>query len=120
MIIDLNNYSKINPRNGQFLKGIVPHNKGKKWSEWMDENKQKKVLKNLQRKGNPNIGGNNARKIIGIKNGKFCVFESSKDAERKLSICARNIRTVCHGKRKFAGGMMWFFEESNEWIKFIL
>ena len=66
------------------------------------------------------LGGNNARKIIGIKNGKFCVFESSKDAERKLSICARNIRTVCHGKRKFAGGMMWFFEESNEWIKFIL
>lgn len=89
MIIDLNKYQKINPRNGRFLKGITPHNKGKNWSEWMDPNKQERVLKNLHRNGNPNIGGNNAIKIIGIKNGKFCPFESSKDAERKYFLAGK-------------------------------
>ena len=24
-----------NPVNGQFLKGHIPHNKGKKWDEWV-------------------------------------------------------------------------------------
>lgn len=52
---------QYNPTNGQFLKGHIPHNKGKKWSEWMDGRKRAKVLriakKNLR--GNPNIGGVN-------------------------------------------------------------
>jgi hypothetical protein len=117
MTIDLNNYSKINPKNGRFLKGFTPHNKGKKWSEWMDGRKQKKVFKCLSRNGNPNLAGANAKTIVGVKNGKFCVFESSEDPGRKLGIFARNIRAVCHGKRKKAGGMMWFFEESTEWVK---
>ena len=119
MTINLTERKNFNPFNGQFVKGITPHNKGKKWNEWMDQNKQEQVLKNLHRNGNPNIGGNNARKIIGIKNGKFCAFESSKDAERKLKINSRNIRSCCHKKRKFAGGWQWFFENDNEWIKLI-
>ena len=34
---------KRNAVNGRFLKGHVPHNKGKKWIEWMDMRKAKKI-----------------------------------------------------------------------------
>lgn len=117
--INLLSRSTRNATNGQWLKNIEPHNKGKKWDDWMPKKMQKKVIKNLHRNGNPNFGGTNKIKIVGIKNGRFCPFESSKDAERKLGICARNIRTVCKGQRKFAGGWQWFYENSNEWLNLI-
>ena len=37
------------------------------------------------------------------------VFKDSIDAEKELNICARNIRNVCNGKRKSAGGYIWRF-----------
>lgn len=92
MQIDLTNYPKDrNPHTGHFLKNSIPHNKGKSWIEWMDGRKKRKILKNLQHKGNPNLAGANAKTIVGIKNGKFCVF----------------------------GGWNWFFENDNEWLKLI-
>jgi hypothetical protein len=119
MELKLNNFSTQNNLKGRFLKGRIPHNKGKKWNEWMDGRKQRKVLRCLNHKGNPNLAGANARKIIGIKDNKFCFFESSEDAGRKLGITARNIRSCCHKKRKTCGGFYWFFEDSNEWIEFL-
>ena len=120
MKIDLTDYPKYrNPHTGRFLKNSIPHNKGKSWSEWMDGRKKRKILKNLQHKGSPNLAGANAKTIVGVKNGKFCVFESSEDAGRKLGIFARNIRSCCHKKRKTCGGWNWFFENDNEWIKLI-
>ena len=87
MKIDLTDYPKYrNPHTGRFLKNSIPHNKGKSWSEWMDGRKKRKILKNLQHKGNPNLAGANAKTIVGVKNGKFCVFESSEDAGRKLEV----------------------------------
>lgn len=38
--------------NGQFKKGRKPFNKGKKWSDYMSEEGQEKVRKNLFKKGN--------------------------------------------------------------------
>ena len=32
-----------NPTNGQFLKGLTPHNKGKKWEDYMDMRKAKRI-----------------------------------------------------------------------------
>lgn len=65
---------KVNKKTGCFLKGHVPHNKGKKWSEWMDGRKQKKVkriaLQNLRPR--PEIGGwnkNNASGSIKTEDG---------------------------------------------------
>ncbi len=111
---------KRNPINGRFLKGIPPHNKGKKWCEWMDGRKKTKILKCLQRIGNQNLAGANAKRIVGIKDGKLLsVFASSNDAYRKTNICSRNIRSCCHKKRNHAGGIKWFFETDNEWIKLI-
>lgn len=102
---------------GRFVKGCVPHNKGKKWSEWMDGRKCKKVLNNLQRVGNPNLAGWNARKVVGLKDGKFRIFKSCSDAGRQLGIQQRNINSCCNKKRKTAGGFLWYFEDDNEWIK---
>lgn len=113
----------VNPINGQFLKGHVPHNKGKRWEDYMDMRKARRIKKNLeigQRKGNPSLGGWNARAIVAIKDGRLCgVFSSSNDAERKTKICARNIRSVCSGKRKRAGGYEWYYENDNRWIELI-
>lgn len=101
-----------NPINGRFLKGLTPHNKGKSWNEWMDGRKAKRVkriaMKNL--KPNMNIGGWNKKAVIAEnEEGVTAWFESSIDAEKKTGICARNIRSVCNGKRKHAGGLKWIW-----------
>lgn len=106
---------QYNPINGQFLKGHIPHNKGKKWSEWMDMRKAKKIkrigMMNLH--GRKDIGGWNACPIFAIGNDGNTVgwFASSNDAERKTGICARNIISVLNGKRKTAGGYKWIKQE---------
>lgn len=113
---------KVVSVDGRFKKGHTPHNKGKKWTDYMDGRKKRRILKNLELgrlKGNCHLAGANAKKIVGIKNGKFYVFESSEDAGRKLNICARNIRSVCQSKRKTAGGLLWFFESDELWLKHI-
>ena len=100
-----------NALNGQFLKGSTPHNKGKRWSEWMDMRKAKRVkrigMRNLH--GRSDIGGWNAQPVFAIDKDGNTVgwFASSYDAERKTGICARNIRAVLEGKRKHAGGYRW-------------
>jgi len=111
-----------NPKNGRFLKGSTPWNKGKKWEEIFDKKTREYILNNLgkYRTGNPHIGGNNAIRVVAIKDGKLCgVFDSSNDAMRKTGICARNIRSVCSGKRKTAGGYKWYYEKDTEWIELI-
>ena len=104
-----------NAINGQFLKGNTPHNKGKKWNEWMDMRKAKRVkrigMRNLH--GRSDIGGWNAQPVFAIDKDGNTVgwFASSRDAERKTGICARNIRAVLGGKRKHAGGYRWIRQD---------
>ena len=105
--------------NGRFLPGHVPHNKGKKWEEYMDMRKAKRVkqigMKNLV----PNmlLGGWNARAVVAIDddNRLAGIYPSSEEASRKSGIIARNIRLCCDKKRKHAGGYRWFWEDDNEW-----
>jgi hypothetical protein len=116
---------KINPKNGQFRKGHIPFNKGKKQSEWMDGRKIRKIKKYLEigrKLGNKDLPGNNKIEIVGIKDGKLTAFKSSIDAERILRaegimINHRNIRTVCKGIRKKAGGHQWFYSKDIEKYK---
>lgn len=113
----------VNPLNGRFLKGHVPHNKGKRWEDYMDMRKARRIKKNLKegrKKGQGLVAGWNAKPIVAIKNGRLAgVFKSSNDAERKTKICARNIRSVCSGKRKRAGGYEWYYEDDNKWCELI-
>lgn len=37
---------------GQFVKGSSPHNKGRRWSEWMPEESRKRAREHLYKKGN--------------------------------------------------------------------
>lgn len=106
---------KPKPKPGRYPKGHVPHNKGKKWSEWMDGRKARRVKRILleHRQVNHNIGGWNAKQVVGISiDGKACVFESSKDVERKLGIESRNVRCCCEGKRNLAGGLFFMWAEN--------
>lgn len=111
-----------NRKTGQFLKGHVPHNKGKKWEDYLDMRKAKRIKKNLQRCGNPNIGGQNKIQVIGIKDNKIVgVFESATLVSKLLEIQRRNISYCCQGKRKRAGGIYWFYESNFiEWNKMII
>lgn len=104
---------QYNPTNGQFLKGHVPHNKGKKWSDYMDMRKARRILRIAKQNLKPNmdIGGWNKKAVVAVdKEGNVVGwFESAMDAEKKTGICKRNINSVCNGKRKHAGGFKWEF-----------
>lgn len=104
---------QYNPTNGQFLKGHVPHNRGKKMKDYLDEETIKRIkevgIKNL--KPNLKVCGWNKKAIIAMDDDNKILgwFSSSCDAEKKTGICARNIRQTCNGKRKHAGGFKWEF-----------
>lgn len=99
-------------RNGTFAKGHIPHNKGKKWSEWMDGRKARRVRRGLKRTGRIDIGGWNKKPIIAMKDGKEYWFESAASAARTLNLISRNIRSVANGKRNHCGG--WKFRFTNQ------
>lgn len=108
---------------GCFLKGHTPHNKGKKWEDYMDMRKAPKIkriaLKNLRPR--LDIGGQNKRQVIGIKEGKIIgVWESAVKASEKLKLQRRNIAHCCQAKRKHCGGIRWFYEaDVQRWITFL-
>lgn len=112
--------------------GHVPFNKGKKWPEYMDMRKAKRIKKYLElgrKLGNKNLAGANRIPIVGIKDEKIYPFDSAPTATRILKakgikINARNIRAVCQGRpvnnngtqyvRKTAGGFRWFYADEPE------
>lgn len=99
---------------GRFLKGSIPHNKGRKASEYMTPeglaNSIRMGRKNL--KPNKNLGGHNKRAVIAITDeGKIVGwFESAEDAGRKIGVRGSAIRNVCYGYRKKAGGFTWKYD----------
>ena len=111
----------LNPVTKAFLKGHVPFNKGKRWKEWMSKDAQLRAMrgwKNL--KGRMDLGGWNAKPVVMIRDdGRWFIFPSILEAGRKTVVQSRNINSVCHKKRKHAGGFRWFFEEDNEWLDLI-
>lgn len=121
---------KINKPNrdaktGRFLKGhnMVPHNKGKHPREYLTRHYYRKIKKNLeigQKMKKPGISKALSKPVVAIKNNSIAgIFRSSIHAQEKTSIKASNIRAVCNGKRKHAGGYKWFFEADDAWIDLI-
>lgn len=102
---------QYNPINGQFLKGHTPHNKGKKWKDYMDMRKARRIIRIAKKNLTPNlnIGGWNKKAVVAIdeENNILGWFSSALDAQRKTGIGASNIRKVCNGKRNHAGGFKW-------------
>ena len=126
-----------NLKTGRFLKGMTPHNKGKKWADFMDGRKQKKVmriaLQNLEtarRLGHcGKAGGRNKKPIIAVlDNGEWLMFPESKTAaawcgglrENICRCCRENeATTLTKGKKvndnhKYLG-VRWYFESDDKW-----
>lgn len=115
----------INKKNGQFLKGHEPFNKGKKWIDYLPEDKIRKMKKqilSLSGGGRKDIGGWNKKAVVAIKNGEFYgYFESCIDAADKLNVCSRNVSHVANGKRKRCGGYEFYFESDfDKWKERII
>lgn len=110
-----------NFKNGQYLKGHIPHNTGKKWDEWLSPEKQAHILergkKNLR--VNTALWGWNKRAVVAVnEQGKHAYCESAKKAAEKMNLDAANINACCRGKRRTCGGLYWFYFDSPEWPKF--
>lgn len=104
---------------GRFLKGNKPHNKGKKWDEFLSKESQEKILNALKRhRGRGGCFPNSP--VVGIaSNGTWCRYPSIKKASEATGIGHSNISNVCRKRGKTAGGYRWFYEESNEWINLV-
>ena len=103
--------------NGQFLKRHTPFNKGKKWTDYMDMRKARRIIrvakKNLR--GRMDIGGYGKKQIIAFRDGEYIgVFESSTYAAKKLNLRAELIRKVCRGERTHTGGYKFYHETNYE------
>jgi len=103
---------------GRFAEGHVPFNKGKKWTDYMDMRKARKVRRNLElgRVGNPHLAGWNKKPVVAVFDGKKHTYDSSNHAARELGLSARNIRHVCNGKRNSVGGIRFFHFTDERWV----
>ena len=73
-----------NPANGQFLKGNVPHNKGKKWDDYMPKRSQRRAAKGWKNieihrpTSRPDTAGRCRKAVVAITDdGKFHVFKDA-------------------------------------------
>ena len=99
---------KYNKTNGRFLKGNEPHNKGKKWDDYMTEEGKKKSakgwenLKKHRRNGNPEWAERKKKQCLSFTDeGKFivhsCIEAANKWLERRTGerCCPENIARCC-------------------------
>lgn len=96
-------------KKGQFVKGLVPHNKGKNAKEYVSPESLVRMLSTLK-KGN---GGNNKKPVIAMDDTGEVVgwFESTVDAARKMGVTSASIRASIYGLCKHCKGFVWKYEE---------
>lgn len=132
------------PNTGRFVKGATPHNKGKRWSDYMDEKGVKKCAvgwANLDKYRKQYDGvthfGRPQRKIVAVTDeGKFIVFASAQKAAEWCGGKKGCVRSCCyhnlsrkrlhtsHGvptdkvntDHKYKG-VRFYFENDNVWTK---
>lgn len=134
-----------NPTNGQFLKGNVPFNAGKKWSEWMSKRGQKRAAKgwvNIDKyrpKSRPDNSERCRKHVIAVfDDGTWMYFSHPEAAAIWVSGNSNNLRRCCRsneekkvckhdwrpGQAKGASrintdhkykGIRFYFETDNVW-----
>ena len=77
---------------GEFKKGNIPHNKGKKTSE---EERRKR-----------------SKPVLCVETG--IVYYSAREANNKTDISYKSISSVCNKKRKTTGGYHWEFVKEDK------
>ena len=138
-------WTGINKQNGRFLKGHEPHNKGKKWSEWMSKRGQRKVRKGWQNvldhrpKTRPDTAGRCRKQVIAVMDdGSWLLFPYIGPAAEWVGGSRENVGRCCRcnqakkvckhdwrpGQPKGASrvntdhkymGIRFYFESDNVW-----
>ena len=125
-----------NAVNGQFLKGHVPHNRGKKWGEYMSRRSQerssigwKNVLVHTGKRSE--CCGRMKRKVIAVMpNGKWYSFGSIAEAANSTGSIRENISRCCRlnasGRKNMKtgktntdhkyDGVRWYYDDDNNWL----
>ena len=96
-------WTGINKQNGQFLKGHVPANKGKKWSEYMGKRAQKRCAKgwkNLDKYRNKNgradTAGRCRKQVVAVMDdGRWLLFPYLGPAAEWVGGKRENIGRCC-------------------------
>lgn len=126
--------SGFNRVTGQFLKGHVPTNKGKKWSQWMSKRGQKRAAKgwkNLElHRGHPVTAGRNKKPVIAVSDkGNWVYLPDTKAAGEWIEGNRENVARCCrlnerrHVNRKTGAintdhryqGVRFYFESDDIW-----
>jgi len=106
-------------------KKISEKNKGNKNHVVWTEEEKERLRQSKLGKNNPNyqkpmslelkekLCNINSIPVIGIIDGEEVLFKNANEAGKALGITPTNIRNVCNGKRKTAGGYVWKNAESQ-------
>lgn len=113
---------------GQFLKGNVPHNKGKHWSDYMGKRKQKRCAKGWRnvmehRHVSNAIGELRKQQVVAVGyKGNWVVFPTCTEAAKWCGSTASNISRCCRwnkDRRKTSDykvkGIRFYYEDDNIW-----
>ena len=129
-------WTGINKQNGQFLKGHTPHNKGKRWSDYMGKRKQRRCAKgwknlDLHRPTTrPDTAGRCRVPVVAVRDdGTWCVLPYVGAAGEWVGGCRENVRRCCqcnrarHVNKKTGAvntdhrymGIRFYYESDNIW-----
>ena len=129
-------WTGINKQNGQFLKGHTPHNKGKRWSDYMGKRAMKRAMKGWQNvishrpKTRPDNAGRCRVPVVAVRDdGTWCVLPYVGAAGEWVGGCRENVRRCCqcnrarHVNKKTGAvntdhrymGIRFYYESDNIW-----
>lgn len=99
-----------NPITGRFMKGHVPANKGKKWSEFVPKRSQRRSAKgwtNLDKhRARPTTAGRPKKAVIGVMyDGKFVYFPYVGAAAELLGGRRESVARCCRQNRERKANM---------------
>ena len=131
-------WTGINPHNGRFLKGHEPHNKGKKWEEYVPKKSQRRMRKgwkNLDKHRQterPDTAGRCRKEVVAVRNnGRYHIFDFLGAAAEWLGGSRENIGRCCrcnqerHINQKTGKvntdhqykGIRWYFASDPIWME---
>ena len=131
-------WTGINKQNGRFLKGHEPHNKGKKWSDYMGKRAMKRAMKGWQNvishrpKMRPDTAGRCRVPVVAVRDdGTWCVLPYVGAAGEWVGGCRENVRRCCqcnrarHVNKKTGAvntdhrymGIRFYYESDSQWTE---
>lgn len=114
-----------NLETGRFVRGLKPHNKGRKWAEWMSKRGAKRASKGWKNLGAPhrNGGGWNKKAVVAIDHeGNWTVMPSATAAAKWLGTIQSNVTRCCilnrdaaKGDNHQCSGIRFYYEDDEKW-----